>query len=441
MSVAVGDARSELLLLPGGGPQGGLLTVVIYLVYSNWLYCRCLPGYDHLLDRFSNDCPTISLPNAANEYNEYVYLPNAARRPSYPTHVVSTPNFCSHATQSLGYYHSFVTHLTYCHVVPPEVWLVHHPFPPAVCTGPLDPLSGMCTCNVNCVWTPPFPSMVQHVAPPTWQRCNPTHEFCANNRPRLPFPPCRKSCDKNVYVDDTTMLEKISLPDVTVPLVPTFDPNPDLLSKQLGIPASHLSLSHILHDVSISSSHLEMCLNLKKTSIMLFSFSQKFSAVPFVSVPNGDPLLINDTTRLLGVLLDSKLTFWPLVEDLCARAGRRMWGLMRLRDNGGDREMLKRSYISHIRSLLEYGSCAWSCCLNGVQIMRLESIQKRCLQIIMGSESGTYEDNLACLNLCRLQQRWELLLRNFSIRMVRNPKFSRLFTPIPTLEKASRVPL
>merc|ERR1712055_473671 len=100
---------------------------------------------------------------------------------------------------------------------------------------------------------------------------------------------------------------------------------------------------------------------------MMFTFSQSYSAIPYVNVPNGDPLRIDENIRLLGVLLDNKLSFWPLVDDLCSRAGRRMWGLLRLRDNGGTVMMLKTAYIMHIRSLLEYCACVWSSCLNGVQ--------------------------------------------------------------------------
>merc|ERR1711895_69688 len=106
-----------------------------------------------------------------------------------------------------------------------------------------------------------------------------------------------------------------------------------------------------------------------------------------------------------------------------------MWGLLRLRDNGGTVMMLKTAYIMHIRSLLEYCACVWSSCLNGVQTQKLESVQRRCLQIVLGSDSGTYEENLVSLQLDRLQLRWEQLQHRFAVRMVRNPRFSKFFTP------------
>ena len=131
---------------------------------------------------------------------------------------------------------------------------------------------------------------------------------------------------KSVFVDDTTILEAVSLPTATVPLYPTDDcmcANP---SSRLGIPSCRLALSHILDDIGKSSKHLEMVLNVKKTSIMMISFSKTYKAVPFVNVPHGDPLLVDDQVKLLGVLLDSQLSFWPLVEDLCTRCSKRMWG-------------------------------------------------------------------------------------------------------------------
>ena len=257
-------------------------------------------------------------------------------------------------------------------------------------------------------------------------------------KPPFPFPQCRSETPKSVFVDDTTILEVVSLPTATVPLYPINDPTCAISSSRLGIPASQLALSHILGDIGKSSEYLEMVLNMKKTSVMMITFSQTHKAVPYVNVPNGDPLRIDDQIRLLGVLLDSKMTFWPLVEDLCSRSGKRMWGLLRLRDNGGTVSMLKTAYIMHILSLLEYCACVWSSCLNGVQTLKLESIQRRCLQIVLGSKSGSYEENLTFLQLDRLQDRWEQLQHRFAIRMVRNPRFSKFFTPTPTQEKPSR---
>ena len=246
---------------------------------------------------------------------------------------------------------------------------------------------------------------------------------------------------KSVFVDDTTILEAVSLPTATVPLFPTGDHLYTNPSCRLGIPSSRLALSHTLDDISKSSKHLEMVLNVKKTSIMMISYSKTYKAVPFVSVPQGDPLRVDDQVKLLGVILDNQLSFWPLVEDLCVRCSKRMWGLLRLRDNGGSICMLKMAYVMHIRSLLEYCAVVWVSCLCGVQRMRLISIERRCLQIVLGSKSGSYEENLGHLMIDRLQDIWIQLQHRFAVKLVRNPRFAHLFTPTPTQEKPSRAAL
>ena len=117
---------------------------------------------------------------------------------------------------------------------------------------------GLCECEIN---TPPAATlsrMVQHQVPPT---------SVATRAPHVPYlpplsgqthPMCRKDTLRLMYVDDVTILEKVTLPTCTVPLLPTFEPNIAMRSYQLGIPGEWLTLQHKLRDIDKSASAMGM---------------------------------------------------------------------------------------------------------------------------------------------------------------------------------------
>ena len=79
-----------------------------------------------------------------------------------------------------------------------------------------------------------------------------------------------------MYVDDVTILEKVTLPTCTVPLLPTFEPNIAMRSCQLGIPGEWLTLQHKLRDIDKSPSAMGMLVNARQTlEINLFLIALK----------------------------------------------------------------------------------------------------------------------------------------------------------------------
>ena len=141
-----------------------------------------------------------------------------------------------------------------------------------------------------------------------------------------------------------------------------------------------------------------MALNVKKTNLICFNPTTTKQAVPFISLKDGSPLLCQSTMRLLGVIFDQELTWWPLVEDLVSRANSRVWTLVKLREFGAKREQLVENYVLKIRSVLEYAAPVVSCILNAAQSAKIESVQIRCCQIIMGASSKSYRSNLWSLS-------------------------------------------
>ena len=154
-------------------------------------------------------------------------------------------------------------------------------------------------------------------------------------------------------------------------------------------------------------------------------------AVPMVAAVDGSPLLCVSEMKLLGLIFDDSLTWWPLVNDLTGRTRRKIWALHRLREAGASTEVLKVNYVTRVRSILEYGAVVWGCVISGLQAKNIEKVQMNALQVVLGAESRSYEANLRKLELEKLSVRRESLIHKFAISTFRNPEFRSWYKPTP----------
>ena len=134
---------------------------------------------------------------------------------------------------------------------------------------------------------------------------------------------------------------------------------------------------------------------------------------------------------MLGMLFDDKLSWWPLVADIKRRTSAKIWSLVKLRDAGASPVQLAQVYTARIRSTVEYGAQVYGCCLSKGQSNEIESIQIRCLQIILGAQSRSYRANLDAVSLPRLDVRRVQLMRNFAISAYRSEHHRWWFSPHP----------
>ena len=72
-------------------------------------------------------------------------------------------------------------------------------------------------------------------------------------------------------------------------------------------------MQHRLRDIDKNARSIGMSLNVKKTNLIFFNPSHTRQAIPFVSILDGSPLLCVETMRLLGLVFDHKLEWWPLI--------------------------------------------------------------------------------------------------------------------------------
>ena len=100
-------------------------------------------------------------------------------------------------------------------------------------------------------------------------------------------------------------------------------------------------------------------------------------------------------------------------------------------DNGGNTEQLLETYILRIRSVLEYCAPVWGALLNGKQKHVLEMQQRKCVNIILGSNASSHAKNLSKLSIQTLEDRRQELTLNFAIKTYRSPKHTSWYTPSP----------
>ena len=142
--------------------------------------------------------------------------------------------------------------------------------------------------------------------------------------------------------------------------------------------------------------------------------------------------------RLLGLLLDQHLSWWPMVEDIARRARNKVWHMIRLRENGASQSQLLTVYIARVRSILDDCSPVYCGLLNGSQRQKLESVQRLAVAVIMGVQATSYAQGLLSLGIKTLEERRLTLTKSFAIKAYKSYRFTNWFTAHPPPPRGSR---
>ena len=125
-------------------------------------------------------------------------------------------------------------------------------------------------------------------------------------------------------------------------------------------------------------------------------------SLPVYNVAGAD-LSVVESSRDLGVLVDSSLRFHAHIRQIVAKA----WGLANnlLRSTlCRSDEFMRNVFIAHIRPLLEFSSLVWNTGYLGDGEL-LESVQRRWTKHIDGMRNLDYADRLRQLNLYSVKGR------------------------------------
>lgn len=201
----------------------------------------------------------------------------------------------------------------------------------------------------------------------------------------------------------------------------------DATASESFIKPSESVMQQSVNEISAWSKDNNLNPNPTKTKEMIIKFTQ--------SELQLNPILLNDLeiervdkSKLLGIIINNKLTWNDHVEYIYTKACKRLYFLTMLRRSGSDKEDLKMYYTSVIRSVLEFSCQVWSTGLTIGEQDKLESIQKRAFKIITQNED--YEVAKHELNLPTLEERRNSLCKKLFTEMQRNDhKLHHLLPP------------
>ena len=234
-----------------------------------------------------------------------------------------------------------------------------------------------------------------------------------------------------MYIDDASCAQTLDLDKMLVPLIETEGPHGRMAGCGMAIPGEWLTLQHKLRDVVSNAKTLGMKVNDSKTKLIVFNETHNRQAIPMVAAYPGQPLQCVSELRLLGLIFDEHLSWWPLIRDLASRARAKLWGLVRLRDAGAGSDVLLANYTARIRSILELGAQVWGTFVNGAQSKCIEDCQAHALLVILGSQASSYSKNRLRLGLELLSVRRDSLIRKFAISSFKDPKHRCWYKPSP----------
>ena len=182
--------------------------------------------------------------------------------------------------------------------------------------------------------------------------------------------------------------------------------------KNINIINSELQLA--LNEVTEWCSLNDMVMNPSKTESMIITTRQKrqLDQLLLKLSVNDVPVTQVDKHRLLGVTVDTTLSWQNHIEMTCKTLSRYLYALSRLKHitNENTRKIF---YEAHIRSRIDYASTIWDGCSENL-FKKLNSLYRRSAKLIKQDSTLTTDQKLISLNMLPLKQH---LLLNKSIFM------------------------
>ncbi|XP_021967656.1 uncharacterized protein LOC110862749 [Folsomia candida] len=185
-----------------------------------------------------------------------------------------------------------------------------------------------------------------------------------------------------------------------------------------------LTTTDLLHE---ATRNIKMSLNVKKTVIVKCDFSRTKPSDHWHFNLLGETVPQQQQMKVLGVIINNKLTWDDQVISMVSNASKRFWALKAMKKLGFQPIELVAFYKSSIIPVLEYASPVWGHALTTQQMEDLEKIQCRVLKIIFGRRvkifSVEYIELLDKYGLHLLDKRRENQLFKFGLNLLNNPKY------------------
>ena len=241
-----------------------------------------------------------------------------------------------------------------------------------------------------------------------------------------PLCTAKEKLHKKAFVDDLTLLEKISLKDLQKKkrIIGPLNYHDRF---NLAMPPHKSILQHQLQDLKLFTKEHHMFLNSTKTKCIPFNSSKSRDFMPELQLEEGSFLEVIYQLKLVGLVITSELTWSAHVDYTVNRVNKVLWQLTRFKQLGAAQDKLITFYKLKIRSILMFGAVCFHSSLTIQQSQQLELQQRRSLAIILGSQYGSYEHARSLVNLPKLDKLRQEACLNWAIKASTNPKHSHLF--------------
>lgn len=211
------------------------------------------------------------------------------------------------------------------------------------------------------------------------------------------------------YVDDTTVSE--------------------------SIPKGQQSqIQHAVDQVNQWSQENLLQLNCEKTKEMIISFRRHLPCFPPSQI-DGNPIERTTSVKLLGLIINNKLTWNDHVEELVKKSSRKLYFLVQLKRAQVKSEDLVLYYCACIRSTLDYACPVFHNSLPTYLQDELERIQKRALTCIFPGIS--YSEALTLAGISSIKDHHSVITQKLFQIISEDPK-NKIFHLIPSTNKNSK---
>ena len=251
-------------------------------------------------------------------------------------------------------------------------------------------------------------------------------EDAAPRMEQLPLCHQTEKTHKKSFIDDLTLLEKINLNNLVQE--EGFIGPPSYHGRfKLEMPPETMILQHQLDDIVRYTAENSMILNNSKTKCLPFNNSRTKDFIPKLSVKEGEYLDVIYSLKLVGIFINSELTWNDHIEYTVKRVNSVIWQLTRFKRVGADRDSLIKFYILKIRSIIMFGAVCFHSSLTQEDSRKLELQQKRSLACILGLEYRSYSHALELTSLPRIDDLRSEACLKWAIKAQANPQHTDLF--------------
>ena len=229
------------------------------------------------------------------------------------------------------------------------------------------------------------------------------------------------------FIDDLSILELINLLSIGLSSCNwKSSVASDIPENGFIIPSENMKSQLYLDKLSEWTKQNKMKLNAKKTCAMIFNFTKDFQFTSRVNI-EGEPMAIISETKVLGVVINNKLTWESNTKSLVQKANSRMRLLHKLVEFGVSIKDLLNIYILYIRSILEQSCQVWHSSLTLENFLDLERVQKNALKVILQDNYISYNHALSISGIQTLFERREALCLRFAKSCVKNNLTKHMF--------------